>query len=154
MSEVSKIMAKRRQEIISQIKDLEVELAAIQAFLNSAQNRQGVLGIPEPPLESIKPPKKLKKRTIKNTRKKAALTIKQMVVKLIGQNGAGLSAIDLMARIKAVYDLEIPRSSLSPQLSRLKQEGRLVDKSGIWCLTSDSGNGSGGLSPEDQEDCN
>ena len=154
MSTISEIMATRRQEIISQIKDLEVELAAIQAFLNSAQNRQGVLAILDPPSDVIKPPKKLKKRTIKNLRKKAALTIKQMVVKLIDQNGAGLSAIDLMARIKAVYDLEIPRSSLSPQLSRLKQEGRLVDKSGIWCLASDSGNGSGGLSPEDQEDCN
>lgn len=62
------------------------------------------------------------------SRGNANLTIKEMVKAILGGAPAGMTAHDILAAIKVDYDKEIERTSLSPQLSRLKadDEVRLI----------------------------
>lgn len=63
-------------------------------------------------------------------RKRGIITIKEMCLSILSDGP--LSAADLMIEIRNRYELDVPRTSLSPQLSRLKQDGRVVEKEHIW----------------------
>ena len=64
-------------------------------------------------------------------------TIKEMARVILAKADVGLSAEMIMREMRNQFDAEVPRTSLSPQLSRLKQDG-LVDlneRTGLWSLT-------------------
>jgi hypothetical protein len=46
----------------------------------------------------------------------------------------GLLALDILAKINARFDLSLVRTSLSPQLTRLKREGRITNRGSIWLV--------------------
>jgi hypothetical protein len=63
-------------------------------------------------------------------------TIKKMVVSILAESPKeGLDALEILERIRQKYGLEIERTSLSPQLSRLKNEGILANENQRWMLT-------------------
>lgn len=60
------------------------------------------------------------------------MTLKDAAIEALSKEADGLAATDILLAINEKYDVAIERSSLSPQLSRLKQEGRIERKNGKW----------------------
>lgn len=52
-------------------------------------------------------------------------SIKVMVMDVIHDSDRPLQAVEILERINKQFNVDIPRTSLSPQLSRLRDEGRL-----------------------------
>lgn len=61
-------------------------------------------------------------------------TIKEAVVEILTAQGRGMVAIDLLADLNHRNGSTLLRSSLSPQLSRLKDEGIIQLTDGYWHL--------------------
>src|SRR5690606_35067860 len=74
--------------------------------------------------------------TAVNSRKSASgePTIKDMVVAVLQERGSGADALEIIDLIKEMYGKEIPRPSMSPQLSRLKTDGVLKLDGKTWDL--------------------
>lgn len=66
----------------------------------------------------------------------AGPTIKEMVRRVLESAPLGMTSNDILASIKAEFSKEIERTSLSPQLSRLKSEGEVVLVNDNWYLRS------------------
>lgn len=62
------------------------------------------------------------------------MTIKDAVVELLSERGHGMAASDLLPLVNQRLGVEYPRSSLSPQLSRLKKHRILKQEGNLWCL--------------------
>lgn len=62
---------------------------------------------------------------------KADKTIKEMIREIL-QKENGITAQEILKKIHKRWLPELMRSSLSPQLSRMKQTGEIEDKKGIW----------------------
>ena len=64
------------------------------------------------------------------------LTIKEGVMEVLERiTPKGLPAIAILERLKADFDMHYPRTSLSPQLSRLKAEGKISLRGNTWFLS-------------------
>ena len=81
-------------------------------------------------------------------------TIKDYVIQVLADRPDGMAALDILAAISERFSVSYKRPSLSPQLSRLRQEG-VIDRRGlIWFLTpaerreAQKEKGSGGDPPE------
>lgn len=75
--------------------------------------------------------------TDENQRK--GITIKEMILGVLAEPNTCANAQEIISMIKRKYDVEIQRTSISPQLSRLRQEGRLYMKgNNFWCLAEQS----------------
>lgn len=62
-------------------------------------------------------------------------SIKEAALRVLLDQPDGLLALDILRRINADRDDPIPRTSLSPQLSRLAQNGLASQQSSIWKIT-------------------
>lgn len=105
-------IAKRETEIRDQQKALKAELrelqaakAAIDATPQTGATGQAVTG---------------------------AVTIKDMARDVLHQHPDGLNSAGILAGIKTMFDRDVERTSLSPQLSRLKDDGALVLSGELW----------------------
>ncbi|PHY19369.1 hypothetical protein [Caulobacter sp. BP25] len=108
-------MAARRAEIQSQIKALKEELREIDvAFAALPQEGQ---------------PKQARERGSSGTGKK---TLKEMAIEAIVASPDGLEAADVIRWINEKYGLNVARESMSPQLSRLGQDGTLMRIGLVW----------------------
>lgn len=65
-------------------------------------------------------------------------TIKEAVVEVLTDARDGMTALDILAAINQRFETDYPRTSLSPQLSRLKAEGKLEREGMIWSLAKPS----------------
>jgi hypothetical protein len=64
------------------------------------------------------------------------LTIKEAVLKILdNEYPKGFTAMQILKRLHHHNFPYIERTSLSPQLSRLKGEGHLVNVNGVWLLS-------------------
>lgn len=63
------------------------------------------------------------------------LTMKQAALKILEQASDGLTASEILEVMSNKFGMLYPRSSLSPQLSRLKHDGLVDRKDGKWHLT-------------------
>ena len=72
------------------------------------------------------------------------MTIKDMARMVLAESKDGLTAEEILQKINQTFDVELVRTSLSPQLSRLKQSEfvELDEKSGQWTLTKAGRNSS------------
>jgi hypothetical protein len=59
-------------------------------------------------------------------------TIKEAVLQILDDFPEGLIALDILAKINDRFSIRLVRTSLSPQLSRLKQEGKIVNHGSTW----------------------
>jgi hypothetical protein len=69
-------------------------------------------------------------------RKKSPVTIKQAVLEVLTGKSEGMLALDILAEINQRFQLGIVRPTLSPQLTRLKRDGSVVNNGGYWSLAS------------------
>lgn len=60
------------------------------------------------------------------------LSLQAMALKVIEDVPDGLSARDVLSRLNRRFNVSFPRTSLSPQLSRLKRARRVVLRGGLW----------------------
>lgn len=76
------------------------------------------------------------------------LTIKQGVLIVLQRVAPkGLSALSILERLRVELNMDYPRSSLSPQLSRLKGEGKLSLQGRMWYLKRSDGSGASASEP-------
>jgi hypothetical protein len=61
-------------------------------------------------------------------------TIKEIVIEVLSKKPLGLTALDILSSINELTGMEYERTSLSPQLSRLKRDGRLKKDGIVWSL--------------------
>ena len=123
------LLARRKAEIRNLIKDLQVESRAIDAALNAIGNAMS-----------------LNQESASQTKKRVRLyngeTIKDIVLKgLSNEFPNGATALELLDYINSYRpDNPLERSSLSPQLSRLKHIDKVIDSNSdnIWFLVGNS----------------
>lgn len=108
-------IAARETEILKKIKDLREELREIRVIKNA------LISHDNPELsESIS----------------SMLTFQDMIVSVLNAHPkGGAEALEILDLIDKKFNKQIVRSSISPQLSRLKQKGVLQLENGIWSLT-------------------
>lgn len=68
-------------------------------------------------------------------RKLPTVTLKQAVLIVLKEQGHPMQALDILDAINKKFDADFPRTSLSPQLSRLKDDNLLERDGRIWHLT-------------------
>lgn len=68
--------------------------------------------------------------------KKIGKNTQEMVIEILKDRNEGMLALDILKEINERWNLGLMRSSLSPQLSRLKEKGELKYNDGLWSLTS------------------
>lgn len=66
----------------------------------------------------------------------AEKTIKQAVLEILGDVRRGMTALEILPAVNAKLGVDYPRTSLSPQLSRLKNDGLIERKGIVWSLVS------------------
>jgi len=71
-----------------------------------------------------------------NKEENQSLTIKEMVLHVLRGTlyGGPATASEIINAVNSEFDKEFPRTSVSPQLSRLRKSGELVDFDGKWAL--------------------
>ena len=74
------------------------------------------------------------KEGARQTRRFGKMTIKEGVVAVLDEHPNGMPALDILREINLRYGWAYARESLSPQLSRLKQEGHIDLTGRIWHL--------------------
>lgn len=129
MNETLETFIKRRLEELEKAEaPLRAQLAAYAAERDQLQRAGSAVGLDfgeAPPLE-----------TDGRTRRATRYTIKKAVTSVLSEFPDGLSSGELLPRINALLGTRYVRSSLSPQLSRLKADG-VLDLHGVnWVIAS------------------
>ena len=74
-------------------------------------------------------------------RRVSEATIKEMVIDILDKEDGDLTALAILDQINRRTGIDYPRTSLSPQLSRLKAEGKIHREGRYWSLGQDPGDG-------------
>lgn len=77
-------------------------------------------------------------RVSRSPKRASEKTIKEAVVEILQWEDDGMPAVDILAKLHERFGFDYPRTSLSPQLSRLKAEGMLVREGMNWRLADTS----------------
>jgi glucose-6-phosphate-specific signal transduction histidine kinase len=67
-------------------------------------------------------------------RRLKGMTLKEAIVEILNQRGHGLTASEILMELNNRHGTDFARESLSPQISRLRQEGHLELTDRIWHL--------------------
>jgi hypothetical protein len=59
-------------------------------------------------------------------------TIKEAVLEILEKKPNGLTAMDILKELKTKMNMPYARTSLSPQLSRLKRDGKVRQDGVVW----------------------
>lgn len=124
MDSLREFIATRREEVKRQIAALKVELRELNLAEAAIKT-----GMPEVQSSSI----------LNSGRSKP--TIKDMVLAVLSNRPTGAEASEIVDLIENEFGEQIARSSLSPQLSRLKEEGLIELAGRIWKVTSEKDQG-------------
>lgn len=134
-SESVRLLRARQTEVISQLDKLRPKIAAAEAEL---QQIEMALRVMEGPIPIKGEQASLDARAYYARRANpeiANLTIKEMVVKALGEHLArGATASQLLDFFVIEWGRKEMRTSLSPQLSRLKDSGIIELKGKVWHL--------------------
>lgn len=100
--------------------ETEPEIEAVPVRIEDVTVEYPIMldGPPPPPARS---PRRLPEKTIK-----------EAVIDILKPGPKGMTAVDILAEINRRYNADYPRTSLSPQLSRLKTMGLIKRKGTIW----------------------
>jgi len=98
------------------LKDEMEEVKRLRAAIKTASNEQA-------------PPSRKRSRKASD-----GPTFKDMIKAVLTEKGSGAEALEILDLIKAKFDKVIKRTSISPQLSRLKASGDLILDDKIWML--------------------
>jgi chromosome segregation ATPase len=129
MSTARDLLLNRRSEISGKRTPLIADIARLKETL---AERQRELAAWDAELDQIQSAL----RAIEETEAKSHLTIKQAVIEVLKDHPEGMTALEILTQINTRYFAgEVVRTSLSPQLSRLKDNDGTIDlKGNKWFL--------------------
>ena len=133
MTSTRDFLAKREAEIKKRLEPLreqhaqtESEISLLERELKDVRSAAEALGMVN----------RLSETALGVTRREPRKpTIKEAVLEMLKDYPQGLLALDILAKINERYSLGVARSSLSPQLTRLLRDGKLVTHDSVWRLT-------------------
>lgn len=129
MTSIRQYVKRRREEILDQISVLNAELRDIE-IVESTLEMSGPLNTELPErLESSAQGNSGAESVAKEPK-----TIKEMVLQILAVRPAGETANAILHYLNDRFGRDIERTSLSPQLSRLKGEGKITRENGVWKL--------------------
>ena len=119
-------------EIDAEMASLYARMASLHEDLSRLDKAEAAIkGLSLTTLKTAKPAK-----VKRETPTKSNLTIKEMVLIILKDYPDGLIALDILSKINSHFDKTFIRTSLSPQLSRLKQSGDINKFGKHWLLTN------------------
>ncbi len=123
-------IAARRREISEKMQQLRSELADLERMESVLTFGQIPLPIdgPQKPTETEVHPSAPKRRQIEGGIKAAVMSV------LAPAFPKALSSQEILAGLRA-NEVDIPRTTLSPQLSRMKRAGEVENVEGAWKAT-------------------
>lgn len=65
-------------------------------------------------------------------------TIKDFIVQVLSDSRRGMTALDILGAVNERFEKNYDRTSLSPQLSRLRTDGLLALRGTVWYLVTDA----------------
>ena len=80
---------------------------------------------------------------VKEKKKRRTTTIQQEALEILARYPDGLTMLEILDEMLAIYRPDLLRESLSPQLTLLKKAGKVVSGNKIWKLAPDLGMGNG-----------
>jgi predicted nucleic acid-binding Zn-ribbon protein len=133
MTKLVDFIEKRRKELseslaplMEQRAEIDRKISNIHRELNDLNSAGDAIGVPK---ETIELPLNVIRREAPQ------ITIKQAVLKILEHYPKGLHALDILDKVNQRFDLGIVRTSLSPQLTRLKRDDeKIVNDGPIWRL--------------------
>jgi hypothetical protein len=138
MSKLSDFIPKRARELEElleplrhQLYELQEKIRSYEKELNDLHNAAKAIGI----VNRIEKPLGVTRRTTPKP------TIKEAILDVLQDYPDGLIALDLLPKLNDRFSWKIVRETLSPQLSRLKQDGKLLYRDGVWKLPSKNDEG-------------
>lgn len=120
-----RLKLQRVSEIAAEIEDLNV---AIGGMLSEPQARDSII------VNGVQAAQKSTGPYFINGVKIRRGTIKDFVVQVLSDSPNGMVAMDILAAINEQFQKNYDRPSLSPQLSRLRQDGVLGLRGPVWYL--------------------
>jgi len=129
MSTARDLLLNRRSEIGGKVTPLVSEIARLREVLAAKQKDLASCNAELNQIQSAL-------KAIEETETKSQLTIKQAVLEVMKDHREGMTALEILAAINTRYfGGRMVRSSLSPQLSRLKNDDGKIDLRGNkWFL--------------------
>jgi hypothetical protein len=129
MSTARDLLLNRRSEITGKVAPLIADIARLKETLAVRQRELAAWNAELDQIQSAL-------RAIEETEAKSRLTIKQAVLEVLKDHPEGMTALEILAQINTRYfGGDIPRTSLSPQLSRLKDNDQKIELTGNkWFL--------------------
>jgi chromosome segregation ATPase len=129
MSKARDLLLNRRSEISGKVTPLVADIARLRETLAAKQSELSEWNAELEQIHSAL-------RAIEETETKSQLTIKQAVVEVLKDHREGMTALEILAEINTRYfGGRLLRTSLSPQLSRLKNDdGKIELRGNNWFL--------------------
>lgn len=153
----AEFIIRRRREIAEVRMDLLAKLAELDAEMAQIERAAKAAGIDSSLEEALQ--ERPESVRIEKLRQKVATakTIKEAVVDILNEAGQGLTALQILPLVNRRLGVEYPRTSLSPQLSRLKADGLLTREGVLWSLakapqTNEASPGMPGEASKPEED--
>lgn len=114
MTTLRDFIATRETDVKAQIKALRKELSELKAAKSVLESRAAPLGH-DGPVQS-------------------SMTIKDMIRDVLKSAPQGLTSTEIQAKITEHFSRQIERTSLSPQLSRMKDDSEVTLNDNMWFL--------------------
>lgn len=133
---LSVIMEKIFTYLSDERKSLEAKIAELKDSIDKIDATVSMLRHGSPTVQSLVKPSSKGPRA-KSGSVKPSKTIKQMVTLILEDHPSGLEALEIIEKIKVRFNEDIMRTSLSPQLSRLKRDKKLRRDNFIWTLITE-----------------
>lgn len=130
MDDFLKNIRDRKRELKQKLEQLNAAERAYRAAAKGAR-RKPVATEVLPGFNKVAPPRR-------NTMVLPGMktpTIKQSVMRLLESHPNGLTALQILEKLQQTVRPELQRHVLSPQLSRLRQDGHLSHFGNVWSLS-------------------
>lgn len=132
-------IARRSRELRSIEAQLQIQMLTVTTELEQLRLAASAAGVDKlAPRSSLEGNFPRRSSESSKRRRGSASTIKEAVVSVLGDSSRAMTALEILETINRRMGLEYPRSSLSPQLSRLKSEGTLTLDENHWDLADRS----------------
>jgi seryl-tRNA synthetase len=129
MPNVREILAARREELVSKLQPLMEQVRELRETLTTKQNEASKVTLEIQQINSAL-------QAVEETETRARPTIKEAVLEVLKDHADGMTALEILDEINARFFAgRITRTSLSPQLSRLKDDDKKIELRGnTWFL--------------------
>ena len=123
-------LSSRHTELSRRRDRVEAELADLYAEIDDVEKAAKAVGI------DLSTTASKEQDAQEQIKKDGELTIKEAALDVLGRQSNGLTANEILALLDMMHGMQYMRSSLSPQLSRLKGEGKISLRDGRWYLNN------------------